>query len=359
MKSTQYSNQAPDIVTEACAWIAQLETGDLTTADLEAFREWIGRSPRHASEIKRLAILSEQLNTLTDLAEPMREATASYQPIVSKRANRWGWLSIESVGAAFAAVMLAVTVVLTSSLLSTNEPIMLATPVGGYLEQELSDGSVVKLNTDSQIEVLFDRERRRITLHKGEVLFDVAHNPQRPFLVRAGDREVQAVGTVFVVRLQQQKFEVVVTEGVVKVAEVAVEPVVGTDVDPVSAEIKELKVASRPVFLKASQALSILDEIKKPIIKTMAESEIERQLTWRMGYLEFTDMTLDEVIQELSRHTNLNIEIVDPDIKSIKFDGIFPTGDAKLIFEALEAGYDIQVEYIGSDTVRVGGNPSA
>ena len=354
MKRNQPSNSSSDIVSEACSWFAQLETGNLSAADLDAFREWIGRSPRHASEIRRLAMLSEQLNILSDLAEPLSDAAESYQPIVSKR----GRFSTRLVGAALASVMIAVILVVTSNLMSIQKPVMFATPVGGYLIQELSDGSVVRLNTDSQIEVLFDRESRTIRLNRGEVFFDVAHDTERPFLVQAANREVKAVGTAFVVRLEQQKFEVLVTEGVVKVEEIAV---VTKPVAAAKGGVEDLEPRiglSNPVFLKASQAISILDEIETPVIKTVAESEINRQLTWHMGYLEFSDMSLEEVIQEVSRHTELQLEIVDPAIKSTKFDGVFPTGDVRIIFDALETAYGIQIEYTGSNAVLIGERPN-
>ncbi len=82
MGSDPFSENESNITVEACSWIAQLETGKLTAADEEAFREWISRSPRHASEIKSLAVMSKDLNLLseaytTDLAENMHCAAVS------------------------------------------------------------------------------------------------------------------------------------------------------------------------------------------------------------------------------------------------------------------------------------------
>jgi len=88
MSTSQHSRQAPDITAEACAWIAQLETGDLTPADVDAFREWMHRSPRHVAEIQRLARLSADLNILTALAQPLREAAAHYEPFVERPSGR-------------------------------------------------------------------------------------------------------------------------------------------------------------------------------------------------------------------------------------------------------------------------------
>ncbi len=58
-------------------------------------------------------------------------------------------------------------------------------------------------------------------LDSGEALFDVAKNPRRPFIVTAGDRQVVALGTSFVVRRQERQVTVTLIEGKVAVTPVA------------------------------------------------------------------------------------------------------------------------------------------
>ncbi len=350
MNSEHINNSAPDITSEACAWIAQLESGDLTAADLEAFREWMQRSPRHVHEIKRLARLSTDLNVLTEMAEPMREASNHYRPIISGSRSGWGGPAM----AMAMSLLIAVTFFLVRSSLVIEEPMMLATPVGGYLKQRLSDGTVVKLNTNSQIEVLYSEQYRLVKLNRGEVLFEVEHNPGRPFLVHAGDREVRAVGTAFVVRKEDSSIEVLVTEGVVKVNDVKPEmdaPVTTTKAS-LSAAAKMPSLAN-PIFLEARQFITLLPEIEEPVFQIMSEVDVDRKLAWSSGFFDFSDMPLEEVIRELERHANLRIEIVDPELRTLRFDGIFPTGDLQLLFEALESAYGVHVDYVGKSTVRL------
>ncbi len=57
---------ARQIEAEACAWIAQLDGGEPSQEDLDAFREWVHRSPRHQDEIKRLSAIWGDLNVLTE-----------------------------------------------------------------------------------------------------------------------------------------------------------------------------------------------------------------------------------------------------------------------------------------------------
>ena len=50
------------------------------------------------------------------------------------------------------------------------------------------DGSEVQMDADTRIQVLFDERVRHLTLLRGRAIFDVRHDPQRPFVVDADRR---------------------------------------------------------------------------------------------------------------------------------------------------------------------------
>ena len=82
----------------------------------------------------------------------------------------------------------------------------------------LKDGSVVTLNTASEIRVNYSDAVRAVELVRGEALFDVAKNKARPFVVAAGDTSVRVVGTSFTVRhFDAAPVQVLVREGIVEV----------------------------------------------------------------------------------------------------------------------------------------------
>src|SRR5690606_5015875 len=76
-----------------------------------------------------------------------------------------------------------------------------ATKVGERLNVRLEDGSIVALNTATVLEVAYSPGRRDVRLVRGQALFEVARNHDRPFIVTAGDRRVTALGTAFDVRV--------------------------------------------------------------------------------------------------------------------------------------------------------------
>ena len=383
MSKNHLANQASDITAEASAWIAQLETGDLTPADVDAFREWMHRSPRHAAEVRRLARLSEELNVLSELAPALREAAEHYRPVTrSIRGGRFSALFSPSRlgGLAVTATVLIVTLlVLLRDQLVPQFPSELETPIGGYLEQTLADGSVVKLNTDSRIRIAFNYKQRHIFLHRGEVFFQVAHNPERPFVVHANGKIIRAVGTAFAVRLDTvwqesaADLEVTVTEGRVELR--AQSPTVmqdtpehavhdkdkggvvadGGEQSPSTRVPKELPLVQ--TILDAGQHLVLSAQEPEPKINTVTEEEIRRSLSWREGLFDFSETPLDQVVREFDRHTRLSIEVADPTLRDRKFSGIFPTGNINALLETLETAYGIEVTYVDANTVQLGRRP--
>ncbi|MCZ9336070.1 FecR family protein, partial [Klebsiella pneumoniae] len=73
------------------------------------------------------------------------------------------------------------------------------------------------LNTASALSIRYSESERALMLEAGEALFQVAKDTARPFIVRAGAGETQALGTVFAVRRSGEDVRVVVAEGRVMV----------------------------------------------------------------------------------------------------------------------------------------------
>ncbi|HLY51574.1 MAG TPA: FecR domain-containing protein, partial [Steroidobacteraceae bacterium] len=71
------------------------------------------------------------------------------------------------------------------------------TATGEQRTFELEDGSVVYLNTHSRIAIRLAADQREVRLLRGEALFRVHHDTNRPFRVYTDDAMVQAVGTQF------------------------------------------------------------------------------------------------------------------------------------------------------------------
>ena len=101
------------------------------------------------------------------------------------------------------------------------------TGVGEQRTLTLEDGTRIQLNTDTRAVVRYDERLRRVELEKGEAMFEVARRPDWPFVVTAGDRQIRALGTAFVVRREAEVLAVTLVEGKVTVTPTVDEQVPG------------------------------------------------------------------------------------------------------------------------------------
>ncbi|MEM9375379.1 MAG: FecR domain-containing protein [Pseudomonadota bacterium] len=347
-----------DITTEALSWIAQLETGEMSAEDITALKEWMGRSPNHYHEIRKMAKLSEATNVLTGMAGSINAAAAERRAAVSAAAPKTWWARPRAALAA-AALCAGLSVIGLSGIGSTplpSEPLVFATLIGEYEEQSLPDGSVVKLNTNSQVEVDFSARERRLHLLSGEAFFDVAHDPSKPFVVFVGDRLVEAVGTAFAVRWTDGDLSVTVSEGRVAFAPANTEFSTDqwvTDDLALGGEIPTAISAGEPVLLAAGQKILLQDGKETSVLANVASREIESELAWQDGILDFTQRPLEDIISEINRYTDMRIEIEDPGLGALEFGGIFRTGETEAVFDALELAFEIEVEQVSEKHVRI------
>ncbi|HEU0227000.1 MAG TPA: FecR domain-containing protein [Arachidicoccus soli] len=103
----------------------------------------------------------------------------------------------------------------------------LTTPIGRQQKLKLSDGTLVWLNAGSSIHfpLLFNKDIREVEI-TGEVYFEVVHKRKQPFIVKAGNQEIQDLGTHFDVNAYRDESSIKTTllEGRVQVNRQLLEP---------------------------------------------------------------------------------------------------------------------------------------
>jgi transmembrane sensor len=204
-----------------------------------------------------------------------------------------------------------------------------ATPVGGLASVPMPDGSNVTLNTDSQIRIALTDTERRVELGHGEAFFEVSKDPKRPFVVRAGDKRVIAVGTKFSVRREGDDIEIVVTEGKVRVED--------------GAAGQDSRVGgSAGVFLTPG-SIARADNAGV-LVQRRTLPEAEEHLSWRTGVLMFRDQGLADAIAEFNRYSARKIVIQDPAIASLKIEGNFRATNVEAFVRLLESGFPVRAQ---------------
>jgi transmembrane sensor len=350
------------IEAEACAWIAQLDGTEPSQQDLAALREWMNRSPAHRHAIEQLSALWDDLNIFTELAVPRPHPERGRRK--SFFSNRFRRMARPIPATVATCVLLLAFGVVTWQWRDTGSasPILAndaeappsavvqagiyATAIGEQESIELTDGSRITLNTDSQVQVAFNEDNRDIRLLKGEALFEVANDPDRPFRVYAGNGMVRAIGTSFTVHLKDpDNVSVTVSEGEVELATVSV-----PDVELRSGDTAELPAAPL-ARIKAGQIATFGLDIES--ILTLEQAELSRRLSWRDGMLRFDGEPLSEAVREVSRYTTQEIIILDPALRDLRIGGYFKAGETDAMFDALESSFGVRVERINESLVHL------
>lgn len=337
---------------QAAEWLAKLDNTSPSEEDIRSFKRWVHERPEHKQAFEELNEFWGELNVLTQAVGP-RETI--------HRTSSQGRLSFFFGFNVKTAACVACLLLMTISVLSLNPniwqqgPTVHETALGEQKTIELPDHTIVFLNTNSTIEVLYNDKKRRVRLVKGEAHFDVFHNPDKPFEVFAGNRLVRAIGTAFNVHIREVEVEVIVTEGTVEIDKA--DPLVfnvsirhSSKADPNITNAEAQKPAVTNVRVKAGNAAKY-DPEQLDQIKLMVTEQVEEKLSWRQGILVFSGEPLAQVVEEISRYTSLKIVIPEKETQQIKIGGHFKIGDTESLFEALRYGFDIQVKYTSENTV--------
>ncbi|MBI5381597.1 MAG: FecR domain-containing protein [Opitutae bacterium] len=335
MKPVLHSGREKADVVEAQAsqWAVRRSEG-LTASEEQALATWLAEDGAHAAAFARMTGMAEALKRARGIG-------VGYAVVTQLSARQHRRRQRRLVAAAAAVVLFsAVGWWAKGSLWPAAQP---ALAVANAFEpiRRLTDGSMVELNTGAEIAVRYDKHVRRVELVRGEALFRVEKDPGRPFIVRAGEIEVRAVGTAFNVRIQSSAVEVLVTEGKVGV----------DDTKRNQSLLPQTPTAAAPV-LEAGQRLVVAapaDAGAAPSVQIapVAAAEIAQSLAWRQPRLEFDGVTLAQAAHEMNRENQLQIVVADPTLQALHVSGTFLRNDPRTFARLMAASLGLKVEARG------------
>lgn len=177
----------------------------------------------------------------------------------------------------------------------TTEMHTLLIPRGGEFHMELADGTQVWLNSESKLTypARFTGGTREVAM-EGEVCFQVAKNEGQPFIVRTGGMAVTVLGTVFNVDAYPDNGRIATTlvEGKVEIQ---------------TGDEKQTLLPDQQAVLEKGKGI----EVK--------EVYAEDYISWIGGVFHFTEASLEEIMQKLSRWYNFEFFFANADVKDAHF----------------------------------------
>lgn len=221
-------------------------------------------------------------------------------------------------------LVIAASIFVTLQLWEEAEPQIYTTSDVEQRIITLSDGSVVRLNRNSLLEVPADfRENSGTIRLRGEAFFDVVHDPSRPFEVHVDEAIVRVLGTSFSVKRGEEVL-VAVREGAVS--------------------LRHSELEERSAVTLRSGHLGVLSSDGRQV--SIEQTEIENYLSWMNGYLRFESMPFDQVVQQLERIYGIGYELEDPTICELLLTVYTERMEKEEVVETIALALDLEYRII-------------
>lgn len=319
---------------QAALWAARLDGDNLDRAQRSELDFWLAQDPAHR------ALLSEYCQFSADLEEKVPALVAAGSVTMPASAEprdcrRWKWNFPRLAGVTVAAA--AVVAVSVAFLRPTPEIENVAmAPAQRGSPRTLADGTRVELNANTSLRFENTGKERLARLAGGEVLFAVAKDPSRPFIVETPAGSVRVTGTTFNVRTDPARhaFEVTVVEGSVQVRP------------------GEVHGGLTPALIP----LGTGDQFSTAGgVRPLSPKQIEDALAWRQGMVVFSGVPLSEAAARFAHYHGCAIHVA-PEVANELVGGVHKIEDLNGFLAGLELALPrvkIQRELSGAVSVSL------
>lgn len=214
---------------------------------------------------------------------------------------------------------------------------------GQKLTVKLSDGSLVKLNSESSITYPTDFTKldiRDIQL-SGEAFFEVAEDKSKPFQIGTGNLKTTVLGTSFNVNAYTEKESIAVTvvTGKVQVAFSGQQIATNSYIEP----IKVLTPSQQAVFNKQTQDI------------TISEINVDKYLAWKEGILLLDRTSLEDAAKMLERWYDIDITFRNEGIKNCVINGKFRNDQLQNMLDNIQFLTGIEYEFLDTRKIMLSG----
>ena len=203
---------------------------------------------------------------------------------------------------------------------------IISTSVSGSINKVLlADGSIVWLKNNSTLSHpnKFSGDDRQVSF-EGEALFEVAKDPEHPFIIQCGDLTTTVVGTSFNIKASEENIEVMVLTGKVALTS-------ATDKQGIVVLQEE-----KAVYNGLKKQLAKVEAAKGEPIAIVSGTEYD---------MNFNDTRMSEIIRRIEGKFNVDVSVGDPNLANCVITADFTDQSLKrtlaIISTALAVEYEV------------------
>lgn len=202
-------------------------------------------------------------------------------------------------------------------------------PPGQRVHIMLEDSTSVWLNSNTTFTYSqsFSEGKREVTLD-GEAFFDVSHNKDVPFIVKTHRYDIVVTGTkfnVYAYKKENESFQAALLDGAINII--------------------DSKTKNHEAYLIPNQEVK---EIGGVLTKFTIDNP--DHFRWKEGLICLDDIAFDLLMKKFSIYYDINIDIVNPDVKNYRCTGKFRQSDGiEYALKVIQKDLNFTYERIGSE----------
>lgn len=302
------------IVRQAAEWLVLLASREASAADEAAFNVWMAADPAHARAVGAMRGFVGKLNSAAGDAS---QRAVLRQALHKSSAGR-GWRG------AVAAMLLLGAMIGGWQLFNPWSAMFadLRTDTAEWKNEVLPDQSHLALASATAVDIKFSAHERKVALLKGEILVDVAPDPQRPFIVQTPHGTMRALGTRFVVMLTDK----------------------GTTLTMLHSKVEARADGQEDarVVMAGEQVVLSPAHVSTPV----AIDAEGVAAAWSAHQLMVQDQPLNQVLDSLWRHRRGIVMYRNADMDAMHVSALLPLDDTDRALQLLASSFPLRIRHL-------------
>ncbi|MGX8883938.1 FecR family protein [Methylovorus sp. SPW-M1] len=302
------------VVRQAAEWLVLLASPEASAADEAAFNAWVQADPAHLNAVVTMRGFVGKLSAVaSDTSQ-----RAVLQQALHKPASGRGWRN------AVAAMLLLGAMLGSWQLLNPWSAMFadLSTETAEWKNEVLPDQSHLALASATAVDINFSAHERKLALLKGEILVDIAPDPERPFIVQTPHGTMRALGTRFVVTLTDS----------------------GTTLTMLHSRVEaKTEAQDQTRIVSAGEQVVLSAEHISTPVAIDAESVAA---AWSAHQLMVQDQPMDQVLDRLWRYRRGIVMYRTADMEAMHVSALLPLDDTDRALQLLASSFPLRIRHL-------------
>lgn len=306
---------------EAIYWLACEKEG-LNELEKQELKHWLESNQEHQKAYNRMKLVQQMAKSIS------KENAQILSEQAHKEARKIRFLEKTRYFSSAAAILLIVCFS-AFKIYDNNFAVQYSktfqTDKTNLANQQLPDGSSIFIDAKTNLNIEFYKGKREVTLNDGRVMFEVAKDENRVFIIKSGDINIEVVGTKFEVIHKKDITTINVEEGIVKT------------------------YFSSYFFDKQNEKLltkenSITYSNFQGNINNQEKINPEKIALWRENLISLNKVSLKDAFDEFSKYNDISTSFSSKEVENYLVTAEFSSTQLEIFLKTISKIYPLKID---------------